>query len=382
MYGWCEKCHAVVLDGKCSEHGKTRPISFIGAVDVHPLPEFERRFLNRRMKNLQLKNGIFLVYGDRMFHRRIVALDKPLVEVKLRKDGTHIRPLARGKVEGIETRPLIQANSERINRLSEVTKQFAKWELDESETGNAVISFSGGKDSTVLAHLLDEFKLRKVFIDTTIEFPETYAFVKGLKEKGWDIDITRAKKNFFNLCEREGYPKFKNRWCCKTQKFEPFANYVTGHFDGEKVLVFSAERRWEAINRLEQPMKKPHKHILNQETCQYFLDWLSLDVWIYTWMNKLPVNEVYKYYDRGGCWPCPFGLQYRLHMLKYAHPKLYKVLQNLRTASAQTVGGNYKPCGSEFTVSEHIKRAREMVRKLNKHKSLNQEPTLNDKGIT
>ena len=332
MYGWCEKCNTVALEGLCSKHGKTKPISTINSIDMHPLPEFEKQIINKYLgrKGLKLGWGVFLVYMDRMYRRRIVTLDKPLIEIKLLKDGLHINPLVKNKKEinGMGIKSLCISNKSRIDRLTKIAKTFVQWELDSNE--NAIISFSGGKDSTVLTHLLDEFKLKKVFIDTGIEFSETYRFVTQLQKKGWDIDIARAETDFFKLCQFKNYPEYKNRWCCKTQKFVPFAAYLNKNFKKKKVLVFSAIRRWESLSRLDQPLKKQHKYITNQNTMQPILDWLSMDAWIYTWINKLPVNRLYHYFDRGGCWTCPFGLKYRFYLLRYSHPKLYKNLQRIQ----------------------------------------------------
>ena len=59
------------------------------------------------------------------------------------------------------------------------------------------------------------------------------------------------------------------------------------------------------------------------------LDWTAMDVWIYTWKNQLPINKIYDYYDRAGCWPCPFGLTYRIFLMEHAHPKFHNYLQRV-----------------------------------------------------
>jgi hypothetical protein len=58
-----------------------------------------------------------------------------------------------------------------------------------------------------------------------------------------------------------------------------------------------------------------------------------MDAWMYTWKNKLPVNEIYRYYDRSGCWPCPFGLIYRSFIMKQSHPKLHGFIQKMNALS-------------------------------------------------
>jgi 3'-phosphoadenosine 5'-phosphosulfate sulfotransferase (PAPS reductase)/FAD synthetase len=341
MFGWCEGCQAIAIEGLCPKHGETKPIPTINKVDVCPLPEFEKDFLNDQIDGLTLGNRLFILYGDRQTRKLIVALDKPLVEIKVKKDGVDYVPLVKGEVMGMDPDALWDANSYRLDRLTTVSKSFAKQELRSNK--NALILFSGGKDSVVLSHLLQEHKLKKLFIDTGMEFPEVYAFIKVLKKQGWDIDTAKANTSFFELLPSMGYPQYGNRWCCKTQKFEPSQKYIQEHFGEEVVLVFDAERRWESLYRLHEPFKRQNRHIPQQYNVHPMIDWTAIDAWIYTWRNKLLVNELYLNYDRGGCWPCPFGLMYRSFIMKQAHPKLYKFLEKMGVTS-NSYGVSIRSC--------------------------------------
>ena len=361
MFGWCNRCHAIALEGWCSKHGETRPIASINKVDLCPLPEYEKQFLNKHLDGLKLGDGVFLVYGDRYLRRIVVALDKPLLEIKIRKGGTSFTPLFKGQVKGMNPDSLWTANSERLGRLVRVAKSFADQELLNNK--NAIISFSGGKDSVVLSHLLREYGLKKVLIDTTIEFPETYKFIKELKRRGWEIDIARAQKSFFKLMKKKGYPARKNRWCCKTQKFAPFENYIREHFGNKDVLVFGGERRWEGLYRMDEPFKRQHRHITNQYSVHIMLDWTAMDSWIYTWKNHLPVNEIYHYYDRAGCWPCPFGLTYRCFIMEKAHPKMYKFLEGVG-ALLNSKGYSILPCTEGKQMKHVVFSARSLMKKV------------------
>jgi 3'-phosphoadenosine 5'-phosphosulfate sulfotransferase (PAPS reductase)/FAD synthetase len=331
MFGWCENCQAIAIEGLCPKHGETRPIPAINKVDICPLPEFEKQFLNDQMDGLTLGDQIFILYGDRLRRKLIVALDKPLVEIKVKKDGVEFMPLVKGEVVGMDHASLWDANSYRLNRLTMVSKSFAAQEL--RTNNNAIMLFSAGKDSMVLAHLLHEHRLKKVFIDTGIEFPENYSFINTLKEKGWDIDIAKAETSFFTLLPMMSYPQYGNRWCCKTQKFGPSEKYIKEHFGQDEVLVFDAERRWESLYRLHEPFKRQNRHIANQCNVHPMLDWTAMDAWIYTWRHELPINELYHYYDRGGCWPCPFGIMYRSFVMERAHPKFYRFLEKMAVTS-------------------------------------------------
>ena len=66
------------------------------------------------------------------------------------------------------------------------------------------VSFSGGKDSTVLLHLVRSMypNVKAVFCDTGLELPEIRNFVKTFDNVEW----LRPKKNFVQVIEDDGYP--------------------------------------------------------------------------------------------------------------------------------------------------------------------------------
>ena len=68
---------------------------------------------------------------------------------------------------------------------------------------NIYLSFSGGKDSTVLHHMLDEAlpgnTIERVFSNTGIEFNDVVDFVKGMAAEDSRIKIIRPNKTS-NTC--------------------------------------------------------------------------------------------------------------------------------------------------------------------------------------
>lgn len=77
-------------------------------------------------------------------------------------------------------------------------------EFAEKFDNKIYVSFSGGKDSTVLLHLVRSIypNAIAVFVDTGLEYPELRNFVKTIKNVIW----LKPKMNFKKVIEIYGYP--------------------------------------------------------------------------------------------------------------------------------------------------------------------------------
>ena len=66
------------------------------------------------------------------------------------------------------------------------------------------VSFSGGKDSTVLLHIARQIypNIKAMFVDTGLEYPEIRQFVKTFD----NVDWIKPKMNFKQVIEKYGYP--------------------------------------------------------------------------------------------------------------------------------------------------------------------------------
>lgn len=86
--------------------------------------------------------------------------------------------------------------------------------IDEYGEDNFVISFSGGKDSTILSHLIDlalpNNKIPRVYINTGIEYKMMVDYVKGLQKLDDRIVIIQPSKNIQKVLQENGYP-FKSK---------------------------------------------------------------------------------------------------------------------------------------------------------------------------
>lgn len=86
-------------------------------------------------------------------------------------------------------------------RFSE--KRIHQW-VEHFGEDKCYISFSGGKDSTVLLHLVRNLypNIEAVFVDTGLEYPEIKQFVKGFD----NVTIIRPKMMFNEVINKYGFP--------------------------------------------------------------------------------------------------------------------------------------------------------------------------------
>lgn len=93
-----------------------------------------------------------------------------------------------------------------IDRIEKIRSINKLYDLEK----NAYLSFSGGKDSTVLNYLLDLAlpgnKIPRVFINTGIEYHYVVDFVKELAKQDDRIKIVNSNINIKKMLEIEGYP--------------------------------------------------------------------------------------------------------------------------------------------------------------------------------
>lgn len=85
--------------------------------------------------------------------------------------------------------------------------------VETAESGWVYISFSGGKDSTVLKHIVDSMykDVPAVFVNTGLEYPEIQTFVRQIRSGKYDcfnsnVEIVRPEMRFDEVLKTHGYP--------------------------------------------------------------------------------------------------------------------------------------------------------------------------------
>lgn len=101
---------------------------------------------------------------------------------------------------------LYQYQSLPLNVKIAMTKERIKGWIDRYGEDGVYISFSGGKDSTVLLDIVRNrcgYKnIPAVFVDVPTQYPE----LKTFAEKFENVEIIRPKISFMQVCEKYGFP--------------------------------------------------------------------------------------------------------------------------------------------------------------------------------
>lgn len=116
-----------------------------------------------------------------------------------------------------------------LERKIQVTQtRIMEWYV--KNNGNVYVSFSGGKDSTVLLDLTRRIfpDIPAVFIDTGLEYPELREFVKTIPNVVW----LKPEMNFRKVIETYGYPLISKEVSQKIYEYRKKPDgYATARFD-------------------------------------------------------------------------------------------------------------------------------------------------------
>lgn len=327
---WCKTCGVPLLKIKCENCGN---IGEKICSDLKPMFEKECKFLEseigRKLPGKNWEDGLWMRYktiwynGERLF--RLSADGKPKVT-----KGYPFKNSPPRKKPTIQI--LKKANYSTFIKKEKRAITFICKVMNKYPKRLPIISFSGGKDSTVVSSLVRRArrtnkktnKTIHIFGNTTIEYPDTYKYIKRFRTNNSTIPfkIARSKNKFIDMCKKLEPPTIINHWCCSVFKTSPLAK-ILNSINGKKgVLSFEGIRRGESASRKDYQRIYRSKKVARQISIEPIIEWKEIDVWIYILTNGLDFNDAYKKgTTRVGCLYCPNNTLYTDYLLKRLYPK-------------------------------------------------------------
>lgn len=320
---WCDTCNIPIFDNICPSCGKEgRYIS----TDMRPVFPEENILISIILKDepseyqkssVWYGSGQYIIDGKkkRLPITRVNQL--PLEEIRQIKKRYD---LFRKKIDysyfNKYIKKFINANIDRYNFVTEEAVQFVQQYKDKFSVEDMMVSFSGGKDSTVTSHIVNKAlgtnKVLHVFGDTTLEFPYTLEYKKRFNknEESQGVRVLTAKnreKNFEELCEIIGPPSRVMRWCCTVFKTGAIQKTISSAFKNKRnILSFQGIRHNESTSRSKYERESKSSKIAKQIVASPIIDWIDYDVWLYILTTGIDFNEAYRLgWTRVGCWCCP-----------------------------------------------------------------------------
>lgn len=243
----------------------------------------------------------------------------------------------------------IKANRDRLNYLKDEAFAFIQSAAEKYPHESIVLSFSGGKDSTVTADLaaraLSDPRLVHIFGDTTLELPLTMEYAQRFRKNNPKAIFKVAKnkeQNFYKVCEDIGPPARMLRWCCSMFKTGPITRVLNSMYRDRDILTFYGIRKCESVSRSKYNRIEDNAEavkIQKQKVASPIFYWKDIDIWLYILGEQIDFNDAYRLgYDRVGCWCCPNNNERAQFLSRIYMPEQAEKWRNFLVDFAKRIG--------------------------------------------
>ena len=243
----------------------------------------------------------------------------------------------------------LQANRMRLAYLKDEAYTFIQQAAEKFPIENIVVSFSGGKDSTVTADLavkaLGDPSLVHIFGNTTLEFPSTMEYAMRYRKAHPDAIFQIAEnedQNFYDVCDDIGPPARMMRWCCSMFKTGPITRVINSLYGSQQILTFYGIRKAESVSRSKYNRIEDNADsvkIKQQTVASPIFFWKDIDIWLYILSEGIDFNDAYRMgYDRVGCWCCPNNNNRAQFLSQIYMPEQSDKWRNFLIKFAQKIG--------------------------------------------
>lgn len=320
---WCENCAVPLLRKKCENCGY-EGVKICS--DLKPMFNEECRFLEKEIGQKLLgkswQDGLWMRYRTIWFRGkrflRLSANGKPRI---LKEFSVNYNKVF--SPDQISSKLLYRSNKSTLDRLEQNAISFIKQIVKKYPWRKPIVSFSGGKDSTVVSYLVRKAfhnnKILHVFGNTTIEYRDTLKYIKRFFTNNSRVPIRQGSSHhtFLEMCKLIGPPSRINAWCCSVFKASPIATIVNNVNGKRGIISFEGIRKKESARRRNRQKTYLNKKIAHQLSAYPILEWKEIEVWLYILTKGLDFNDAYKKgFNRVGCMYCPNNVPYNEYLIK------------------------------------------------------------------
>lgn len=348
---WCEHCNIPIYEENCTICNSK---GMLIGTDLRPVFPEERLLLEIlinepfKYKNSSVWNvagNRYIVDGKKLKYPQIELMNKDPEKVISELD-------CYGKENSYDifnkyVERFVKANTSRYNFLVTEATNFIIEQKKEYLDDETFVSFSGGKDSTVVSDLviraLGNPNIIHIFGDTTLEFPMTEEYSRRFKayhKKTPFLSARNKEKNFYDMCDVVGPPSRVMRWCCIVFKTGAITKKINTIFKNKnRILTFYGIRRSESASRNKYDRSSDSPKIAKQKVSSPIIDWYDFDVWLYLLTTKIDFNDAYRLgYSRVGCWCCPNNTSWAQYLAQIYMPEQAKAWRNQLINFAVKIG--------------------------------------------
>lgn len=235
---------------------------------------------------------------------------------------------------------VVEANQGHLDEIENEAVEFIRTMRRKSFLTIVIMTFSGGKDSAVLADLCHRsgVKMRVIQIDTGIDPVDNARYSKDLISRYRNLKLLRIENGemFWRALEKVGRPASDFQWCRRILKLSAPYRSSTSRFihilDKAKysiqpnVLLIDGSRRreeeWRKI--LKRSVSIPESPV-ETTAVRPILDWTDLDIWMYLHRHQVSINPTYfrEKQQRLVCLFCPDKDRYELDLIKEHDPRVW-----------------------------------------------------------
>ena len=323
---WCEDCNIPIFEKVCPICGKEG--QYI-ATDMRPVFPEENMLISIILSGDPFKyqkDSVWFASGAYIVNEKKVKLSISKINKLPIDEIRKIKVVYDANADKITYQyfdeykdRFVKANADRFNEITEEATRAVQAYKDRYSLEDMMVSFSGGKDSTVTSHIvrtaLGSNDILHVFGDTTLEFPYTLEYKKrfNARKEGNEASGVRVltaknwEKNFDDLVEVVGPPSRVMRWCCTVFKTGAIQKTIATAFkDKTNILSFQGIRHSESASRSKYERESQSPKISKQTVFSPIIDWIDYDVWLYILTTGIDFNYAYRLgWTRVGCWCCP-----------------------------------------------------------------------------